>query len=107
MNYKKSAFQARFSRSNMTCSVAVFLMQTLALCSALLISLSRISDNKHHGTDVLAGAVLGISVQTFNVICVMRLFGDVDVYRVMKSVLDPERQPLSPARYQTRPQSEP
>ena len=37
--------------------------QTAALCSALLISASRISDNKHHPTDVMAGAALGVAVQ--------------------------------------------
>ena len=45
------------------CSVAVFMAQTAALCSALLISASRISDNKHHPTDVMAGAALGVTVQ--------------------------------------------
>ena len=95
-------FQARLlsrSRPSMSRSVAVFLAQTAALCSALLVSASRITDNKHHPTDVIAGAALGVAVQTFNVFCVMRLFGgDVDG-SVKSAVLDPERRPLNPGRY--------
>ena len=62
---------------------------------ALLISLSGISDNKHHASDVLAGAALGISVQTFNAIHIMKLFGNVEVI----GSFGRESRLLSPGRY--------
>ena len=50
------------------------LIQGIMLTFAIMTTLSRIWDNKHHPTDVIAGAILGIVIQTLNVIFVMKLF---------------------------------
>ena len=46
---------------------AIFPMQLLSFLVALVVSVTRITDNKHHGSDVVAGALLGIAVQAFNI----------------------------------------
>ena len=38
----------------------IHFFQAILISSALYISLTRVTDNKHHPTDVLVGAVLGI-----------------------------------------------
>ncbi len=53
----------------------VFSCQILSFVVAALISITRLTDNKHHASDVLAGAVMGSAVQAFNVIDVIRLYG--------------------------------
>ena len=37
-------------------------MQVLTVLYAVVVSISRVTDNKHHPTDVLAGAVLGLTI---------------------------------------------
>ena len=37
-------------------------MQVLTVVYAVVVSISRVTDNKHHPTDVLAGAVLGLTI---------------------------------------------
>ena len=41
---------------------------------AFATSLTRVTDNKHHPTDVLAGALVGVVFQWFNVVYIMELF---------------------------------
>jgi len=43
-------------------TLPVLLVQVLVLVYAVGVSISRVTDNKHHPTDVLAGAGLGLSV---------------------------------------------
>ena len=42
-------------------------LQTVAIAGAFYCGLSRVSDNKHHPTDVLAGAILGVLAALFTV----------------------------------------
>ena len=37
-------------------------MQVVTLVYAVVVSISRVTDNKHHPTDVLAGAGLGLTI---------------------------------------------
>lgn len=53
----------------------MFSFQVSAFVVAALICISRIADNKHHPSDVVAGALLGAAVQAFNAVHVMKLFG--------------------------------
>ena len=75
--------QARFlHRSERRATLLIPLVQFVAFVMAYFTSLSRISDYKHHAGDVLAGAILGITVQVINVTCHMKLFSDNDLPRV-------------------------
>jgi phosphatidate phosphatase len=49
-------------------------LQLCAFCFAFFTALSRVMDNAHHPTDVLAGSILGILVQAVNVFYFLRLF---------------------------------
>ncbi|EYC42427.1 hypothetical protein Y032_0531g3013 [Ancylostoma ceylanicum] len=59
-----STFTALYLLFRMPCNslgrVAVPIMQTAFLSTGLLISLSRINDNKHHWSDVIIGVFVGI-----------------------------------------------
>jgi phosphatidate phosphatase len=47
-------------------------LQLVFFCMAFATGLSRVMDFKHHPMDVLAGMVIGIAIQTFNVLCILR-----------------------------------
>lgn len=49
-------------------------IQFCYICIAFGTALSRVSNYKHHWSDVLAGSLLGIVVSTFVTICLMGLF---------------------------------
>ena len=66
----------------MGCGVAVFLAQTATLCCALLISASRIADNKHHPMDVVAGAALGVTVQGNHSITILKFDSLIRYYKI-------------------------
>ena len=51
-------------------------IQAVALWLALGVSLSRISDYKHHWSDVLAGALIGGFVAVFMVREYLRFWGE-------------------------------
>lgn len=50
------------TRERSSFTLPVVLIQVLMLVYAVVVSISRVTDNKHHPTDVLAGAVLGLSL---------------------------------------------
>ena len=77
----------RYSSLN---SLVIPFVQVICLCLATFTSVSRVMDYKHHPTDVLAGAVLGIVTQVLNVFGVMKLFSSATFGQV---ILD-EEQPL-------------
>jgi phosphatidate phosphatase len=49
-------------------------IQLIFIAAALFTALSRISDYKHHPTDVLAGSILGTAVAIFVCCCLSDLF---------------------------------
>jgi membrane-associated phospholipid phosphatase len=49
------------------------LVQLAAFIAAYVTSVSRVSDNKHFGTDVLGGAILGVSVALFMTLALGRV----------------------------------
>ena len=52
-----------FSKSQRKrCSIPILFVQVVLSCLAFFTGLSRISDYKHHPTDVLAGAIIGVVV---------------------------------------------
>ena len=55
-------------------------------CMAFATSLTRVTDNKHHPTDVLAGALVGVAFQWFSVVCIMGLFEEWDKAKPMQHV---------------------
>ncbi len=65
--------QARIAPITNKTFVVPFL-QLVAASLAFLTGLSRVTDFKHHPTDVLAGAILGAAVQICNVVYTMGLF---------------------------------
>ena len=67
--------QARVHTSSHKTLLVPFLQLTF-FCMAFATSLSRVTDNKHHPTDVLAGALIGMVFQWFNVVHIMGLFKD-------------------------------
>ncbi len=42
-------------------------IQIAVVCGAFYVGLSRVSDNKHHPTDVLAGMIIGFLIGLFSV----------------------------------------
>lgn len=61
-------------------------IQFIALLGAWFTALSRVTDNKHHWSDVLAGMILGIVVALLTTIYVMGLFRQSKISR--KSIAD-------------------
>ena len=55
-------------------------------CMAFATSLTRVTDNKHHPTDVLAGALVGVVFQWFSVVYIMGLFEEWDKEKPMQHV---------------------
>ena len=55
-------------------SLFIPLIQAVCLGLCSYTSITRVTDNKHHPSDVIAGAILGSVIQTLNVVSVMRLF---------------------------------
>ena len=49
-------------------SLVVPFVQTLVVCLAVFTAASRVMDNKHHPTDVLAGVVIGVLAQILNTV---------------------------------------
>ena len=52
----------------------------MILICAVFTAISRVMDHKHHASDVIAGSIIGIFAQIFNVFCVMENFektGDI------------------------------
>lgn len=61
MMYSIMFIQTR-TRSSQAFRLVRGLLQAVLLLYAVVVSLSRVSDNKHHPTDVIAGAVLGAAL---------------------------------------------
>ena len=55
-------------------SLATPVLQLACVTFSAFTAMSRVVDNKHHGADVAAGALLGVVTQCLNVIYLMRLF---------------------------------
>lgn len=64
----------RLSNNTKSTSLIVPTLQFLVLTAAVYTALSRVMDYKHHAGDVVAGAILGVLVQTLNAIFVTKLF---------------------------------
>lgn len=64
--YVKIYLHYRMPRIALGSTLQAF-VQVLAVAGAFYIGLSRVSDNKHHPTDVLAGMVIGFLVGVFSV----------------------------------------
>ncbi|ELT92775.1 hypothetical protein CAPTEDRAFT_228043 [Capitella teleta] len=50
------------------------LLQSVLAYMAIYTCLSRVSDNKHHWSDVLAGAIIGVSIASLMACCVSNFF---------------------------------
>ena len=67
------------SRSSGGGLLLVPFLQLLAFGLAFITAISRVTDNAHHPSDVVAGAAVGVSVQVLNVVYVQRLFSEENI----------------------------
>ncbi len=63
-----------WQRRGRSISLAVPFLQALVATAAFYTCISRVIDNKHHPTDVIFGALLGLVVQTLNAVAVTRVY---------------------------------
>ena len=54
--------------------ISVPTIQMFGFGFAMWVAMTRITDHMHHPGDVIGGSLLGIVVQSFNVVVFMRLF---------------------------------
>jgi len=69
-------------------------LQLIAVAFAIWVSLTRLTDFKHHPGDVLVGAILGAAVQVANVVFVQRLFVDGGAWYRQLTSTEEEQAPL-------------
>ena len=69
--------QSRSSQLPLRETFILPLIQLGVLIMAFYTCISRIMDNKHHPTDVIAGALIGFLIQLFNVVYVTRIKASV------------------------------
>ena len=69
--------QSRSSQLPLRETFILPLIQLGLLIMAFYTCISRIMDNKHHPTDVIAGALIGFLIQLFNVVYVTRIKASV------------------------------
>ena len=67
------------SRSSGGGLLLVPFLQLLAFGVAFITAISRVTDNAHHPSDVVAGAAVGVSIQVLNVVYVQRLFSEENI----------------------------
>lgn len=70
------------------------LLQTVALCVAMYIGVSRIQDNAHRPVDIIAGAVIGISFAVITVSLTSALFESDSLERHCSTAKDDKRESL-------------
>ena len=78
-------------------------LQLTFFCMAFATGLSRVTDNKHHPTDVLAGAFIGVLFQWFNVVYIMGLFKVKSKERVMNVPVQDNRDTSRSRNYTSKP----
>lgn len=74
---------------------------------AFATSLTRVTDNKHHPTDVLAGALVGMMFQWFNVVYIMELFNDKGNEKAMNVPVTDNRENNRSRNHTSNPKSGP
>ncbi|XP_075250308.1 phospholipid phosphatase 1-like [Convolutriloba macropyga] len=65
--------QQTLSRSCLAKCLLLPLAQATSLLFAVLVAVSRVCDNKHHYTDVIAGALLGTAIAYFSTVCLPKM----------------------------------
>ena len=71
--------QARVVSGSKNGCLLVSYLQLFAFGLAFITAISRVTDFAHHPSDVVTGAVVGISVQVLNVVYVQRLFPEEEI----------------------------
>ena len=94
--------QARIHTLSHTTLLVPFLQLTF-FCMAFATSLTRVTDNKHHPTDVLAGALVGVVFQWFNVVYIMGLFNDKGKEKALNVPIIENRDTNRSRDYTTKP----
>ena len=77
-------------------------LQLLAFFLAFITAISRVTDNAHHPSDVVAGAAVGVSIQVLNVVYVQRLFSEENI-RVGKGATTVRKCEETPASAESIP----
>ena len=98
----KSNSQARVYNLSHTTLFVPFLQLTF-FCMAFATGLSRVTDNKHHPTDVLAGAFIGVLFQWFNIVFIMGLFKVKSKERIMNVPVPDNRDTSRSRNYTSKP----
>ena len=98
--------QARIHTLSHTTLLVPFLQLTF-FCMAFATSLTRVTDNKHHPTDVLAGALVGVVFQWFNVVYIMELFNDKGNEKAMNVPVTDNRENNRSRNHTSNPKSGP
>lgn len=72
---------------NLNCSFENrhFFIKFLVVAASVFIAISRVMNNMHHPTDVIAGVIVGTLAQTLNCIFVQQLFCRRDTYESIPS----------------------
>ena len=71
--------QARVASKSSNGVLLVPFLQLFAFGLAFITAISRVTDCAHHPSDVIAGAIVGMSVQILNVVYIQRLFSEEDI----------------------------
>ena len=71
--------QARAASKSTNGVLLVPFLQLFAFGLAFVTAISRVTDFAHHPSDVIAGAIVGTSVQILNVLYIQRLFSEDDI----------------------------
>lgn len=70
--------QAKVASKSTNGVLLVPFLQLFAFGLAFITAISRVTDYAHHPSDVVAGSIVGISLQILNVVYIQRLFSEED-----------------------------
>lgn len=57
-----------------SCNLLLHIVQVCILCAAFFVVMTRVTDNKHHVTDVIAGSSVGIVVALITIYYLLRFY---------------------------------